>query len=190
MLVLDRAGVAIVATVFALPVSGACNAKPDIDPTGYREAIGQVRMLQTFKTWQAEVAAKPGRKIAFGFSVDKQQVMKDRCYWSVTIYSDEGSHLSRWKTFLVPTQTGDILAENGNGDFVPLAPRRDQPVTTDKSCSDEIGEQKAARLVKQCLEVSPATHPPCNAWNPCELIEREIRRNCKNSTAPQCEGYS
>jgi hypothetical protein len=33
-------------------------------------------------------------------------------------------------------------------------------------------------MVEQCLEVSPATHPPCNAANACALIEDEIRRGC------------
>lgn len=33
-------------------------------------------------------------------------------------------------------------------------------------------------LVKQCTQVSPATHPPCNTSNPCSLIISEIRRGC------------
>jgi hypothetical protein len=32
--------------------------------------------------------------------------------------------------------------------------------------------------VDQCLEVSPATHPPCNVANPCVLIKDEIGRGC------------
>ncbi len=46
------------------------------------------------------------------------------------------------------------------------------------SCLDEIGEERAARIVDQCLEISPATHPPCNSQNPCALIVNEIRRSC------------
>jgi hypothetical protein len=45
-------------------------------------------------------------------------------------------------------------------------------------CSRSIGEERAARLVDQCLKVTPATHPPCNASNPCELIIDEIVRGC------------
>jgi hypothetical protein len=33
-------------------------------------------------------------------------------------------------------------------------------------------------MVSQCLEVSPATHPPCNAANACAQIQGEIRRGC------------
>jgi hypothetical protein len=46
------------------------------------------------------------------------------------------------------------------------------------SCLAEVGRQKAQTLVDQCLMVSPATHPPCNAANPCALIIDEIRRGC------------
>jgi uncharacterized protein YecT (DUF1311 family) len=33
-------------------------------------------------------------------------------------------------------------------------------------------------LVDQCLAVSPATRPPCNALNACEMIRGEITRSC------------
>lgn len=48
-----------------------------------------------------------------------------------------------------------------------------------RSCADALGNKKAKELVDRCLQVSPATHPPCNAQNSCELIEDEIRRSCK-----------
>ncbi|MES1202487.1 MAG: hypothetical protein ABUS57_13675 [Pseudomonadota bacterium] len=50
--------------------------------------------------------------------------------------------------------------------------------TTQAACSDERGAQAAAALVAQCVEVSPATHPPCNAANSCAMIEDEIKRGC------------
>ncbi len=46
------------------------------------------------------------------------------------------------------------------------------------SCSDQIGMAKAKELVNQCLQASPATHPPCNVQNSCELIQDEIARGC------------
>lgn len=46
------------------------------------------------------------------------------------------------------------------------------------ACSVSIGAAKAARMVKACLAVSPATHPPCNAANSCAMIEDEIARGC------------
>jgi hypothetical protein len=50
--------------------------------------------------------------------------------------------------------------------------------TREKPCRDTAGVAKSESLVKQCLEVSPATHPPCNAANACSLIVDEITRSC------------
>ena len=46
------------------------------------------------------------------------------------------------------------------------------------ACSQSIGKTKSAELVQQCIQVSPATHPPCNAENSCDLILDEIHRGC------------
>jgi hypothetical protein len=48
-----------------------------------------------------------------------------------------------------------------------------------QSCAEAAGKKKAKELVDRCLQVSPATHPPCNAQNSCELMEDEVRRSCK-----------
>ncbi|MDP5239421.1 hypothetical protein Q9Q94_07755 [Uliginosibacterium sp. 31-16] len=48
----------------------------------------------------------------------------------------------------------------------------------EKSCRDDIGEAPARLLVRQCIQVSPATRPPCNASNACEMIRDEIKRGC------------
>lgn len=47
------------------------------------------------------------------------------------------------------------------------------------SCRDEVGAARAGVYVRQCLEVSPATHPPCNVENSCALIRAEIARGCR-----------
>nr|WP_315380569.1 hypothetical protein [uncultured Sphingomonas sp.] len=49
---------------------------------------------------------------------------------------------------------------------------------TRRSCADEIGKAAAAQRVKLCINVSPATHPPCNAANSCAMTEDEIARSC------------
>jgi hypothetical protein len=49
---------------------------------------------------------------------------------------------------------------------------------TAKSCASEIGVQAASKLVRQCIEVSPATHPPCNVQNSCAMLRAEIKRGC------------
>lgn len=50
----------------------------------------------------------------------------------------------------------------------------------------------ARTLVERCLRVSPATHPPCNVRNPCNLIIAEISRGCAllEATKPDfCAAY-
>lgn len=49
----------------------------------------------------------------------------------------------------------------------------------EKSCAAEIGQSKARSLSNSCLRLSPATHPPCNIENSCELIVEEIKRGCE-----------
>ncbi len=46
------------------------------------------------------------------------------------------------------------------------------------SCREELGEAAAIALVERCVQVSPASHPPCHPDNPCTLIQGEIDRSC------------
>ena len=55
---------------------------------------------------------------------------------------------------------------------------RDEVTQTPASCTEERGAASAAALAAQCVQVSPATHPPCNAENACAMIEAEIARGC------------
>jgi hypothetical protein len=60
------------------------------------------------------------------------------------------------------------------------------------SCRASVGSERAALLVERCIKVSPATRPPCNDANPCELIREEIARGCRMlaSDAPAwCRRY-
>jgi len=55
-----------------------------------------------------------------------------------------------------------------------------------------VGSARAKLMVKQGLQVSTATHPPCNADDSCALIRSEIRRGCvaaANRAPDFCEDY-
>jgi hypothetical protein len=45
-------------------------------------------------------------------------------------------------------------------------------------CDQQIGKAAAKHLADRCLMVSPASHPPCNTANACEMIRDEIKRSC------------
>jgi hypothetical protein len=53
-----------------------------------------------------------------------------------------------------------------------------EPAARMRPCTETAGPERAALLVRQCIQVSPATHPPCNAENTCGLIRDEIIRGC------------
>jgi hypothetical protein len=62
-----------------------------------------------------------------------------------------------------------------------------------ESCRVEAGKVQAQTYVDQCLEVSPATHPPCNAENDCQMIIDEIVRGCdllKDDAPGFCADYA
>ena len=44
-------------------------------------------------------------------------------------------------------------------------------------CIQAVGAEHSKKLVDECLQVSPATHPPCNSQNSCQLIIDEIKRS-------------
>ena len=46
------------------------------------------------------------------------------------------------------------------------------------SCTLDQGSDAAVELASRCTRVSPASHPPCNPENPCQLIQDEIDRSC------------
>lgn len=58
-----------------------------------------------------------------------------------------------------------------------MAPRP-VPLEETRACRETLGEAASARLVQRCIAVSPATRPPCNSANPCDLIQGEIDRAC------------
>ncbi|MEP7041709.1 MAG: lysozyme inhibitor LprI family protein [Dokdonella sp.] len=63
----------------------------------------------------------------------------------------------------------------------------------DVACSKSAGQLKAEAYVQQCQQVSPATHPPCNVANACDLMIDEIKRGCAmiDKNAPAfCASYA
>lgn len=47
-----------------------------------------------------------------------------------------------------------------------------------RPCVQSAGKAKSDQYVSQCIQVSPATHPPCNGQNACGMMIDEIKRGC------------
>jgi hypothetical protein len=72
----------------------------------------------------------------------------------------------------------DFLVQTGGGYGGPGAAYGDSGAQG-RTCTEAVGADRANQLAQQCLQVSPATHPPCNAQNTCKLITDEIKRSCQ-----------
>jgi hypothetical protein len=70
-----------------------------------------------------------------------------------------------------------LVMLGASGAFAQPAPVQ-KAASTYEACSKTIGAARAKELVAQCLNVSLATRPPCNAANACEMIVEEIERGC------------
>lgn len=66
----------------------------------------------------------------------------------------------------------------GPGDYDLRKQAAQEIAQENLTCTQDRGAEEANRLVAECTQVSPATHPPCNADNACHLIEGEIARGC------------
>ncbi|RUT95429.1 DUF1311 domain-containing protein [Mesorhizobium sp. USDA-HM6] len=62
-----------------------------------------------------------------------------------------------------------------------------------RPCVQSAGKAKSDQYVSQCIQVSPATHPPCNGENACSMMIDEIKRGCAmigNDNPPAfCSAY-
>jgi hypothetical protein len=111
----------LMALLISMPPAAiaACNEAAE-GSASYRNAVARVEALPQYKEWLKRLAEKPGAKATMLPAIDKQSSIASSCYWSVTVYSNEGTHLSRWKTLFVGVGNGSVLAEDTNGQPIPL----------------------------------------------------------------------
>jgi hypothetical protein len=109
--------------VLAASSSMAHSACPPVtlESPQYAKATRIVQQLPEFKEWQRYVAEHPPSKIILGVeSFVKSVPIEGRCFVSVSIYSDEETHLHRWNTFYVSLQSRRILVQDLEGEAVSL----------------------------------------------------------------------
>jgi hypothetical protein len=83
----------------------------------YIKATKLIESLPEFNKW-----TKSHRlPIAFGEPMDSKTLNEGICYWSVSVYADQGSRLELWNIFLVPVFGQKILVQDPiEGDYVSL----------------------------------------------------------------------
>jgi hypothetical protein len=95
-----RVVLAVLALALWPPLASGCSERAEGSPS-YEAAVREIQRLPEVRAWQRYVAERPPAKVALLPVVDKQYLIQGRCYWSVTLYSDEGTHFHRWNTFYV-----------------------------------------------------------------------------------------
>lgn len=62
-----------------------------------------------------------------------------------------------------------------------------------RPCVQSASKAKSDQYVSQCIQVSPATNPPCNGQNACSMMIDEIKRGCamigKDNPPGFCSAY-
>jgi hypothetical protein len=85
-----------------------------------------------------------------------------------------------------PPPAADAAAPAAGSTAEPLmpadAPPQEEAIAPTEanatSCTLDQGSDAAIALASRCTRVSPASHPPCNPDNPCQMIQDEIDRSC------------
>jgi len=90
-----------------------------------------------------------------------------------------------------PATAGAAPATAGAAPAKPAPAQASQNDT--RPCVQSAGKARSDQYVSQCIQVSPATNPPCNWQNACSMMIDEIKRGCamigKDNPPGFCSGY-
>lgn len=94
-----------------------CEHSASQSSEAYAKAVRRLQSLPAVMDWQ-DMVSESGSTAKFLPPADWQIEVDGRCYWSVGLYSDEGTHFHLWHNYLVGTD-GEVLQEAGEDE--PLA---------------------------------------------------------------------
>ncbi|RWC13464.1 MAG: DUF1311 domain-containing protein [Mesorhizobium sp.] len=97
----------------------------------------------------------------------------------------------------VPQSSGNAAPAKAAPATAEAAPAKPAPAQASQNdtrpCVQSAGKAKSDQYVSQCVQVSPATNPPCNGQNACSMMIDEIKRGCAmigNDNPPAfCSAY-
>lgn len=85
----------------------SCNS-PALGSAAYAQALEVIRHLPELTAW----SRSHGLPVVFGESLDKQQRLEGRCYWSVSVYANRPERLELWHTFYVEAEGKRLLVQD------------------------------------------------------------------------------
>lgn len=97
----------------------------------------------------------------------------------------------------VPQSGGNAAPTKNAPATAKTAPAKPAPAQASQNdtrpCVQSAGKAKSDQYVSQCIQVSPATNPPCNGQNACSMMIDEIKRGCamigKDNPPGFCSAY-
>jgi hypothetical protein len=75
---------------------------------GYAKSAEAVRRLPEVAAW----SRLHNFPVAYGESMDKQVLIKGRCYWSVSVYANRPERMELWHVFYVEATGKQILIQD------------------------------------------------------------------------------
>jgi hypothetical protein len=86
-----------------------CEQSASQSSEAYAKAVRRLQSIPAVMDWQ-DLVSESGSTAKFLPPADWQVEIEGRCYWSVGLYSDEGTHFHLWHNYLVGTD-GEIFKE-------------------------------------------------------------------------------
>lgn len=87
--------------------ASSCNAQA-LNSPGCAHALESVRNLPELAAWYST----HNFPVAFGESLDKQERLDGRCYWSVSVYANQPERLELWHIFYVEADGKRLMVQD------------------------------------------------------------------------------
>lgn len=100
----------------------ACLAKTTNDPS-YMAAVERITAIPIVKNWAASLGE--GVRMAVGRPIDKTELVKGYCYWSISLYESDSTRLLLWKVFRVGIKSSNIYVMDDEGNYLPIKVTRE-----------------------------------------------------------------
>ena len=108
-------GILILGLVSTAHATPKCSARAE-GSASYVSATEVVRQLPEYRAWSSTHSFP----IAFGAPMDEEVLVKDKCYWSVSVYADRPERLELWHIFYVRLSSRAVFVQDSEGDPISL----------------------------------------------------------------------
>lgn len=106
-----------ISLAFAAHAAPGCGENAE-GSTAYLKAAEVVQSLPEFQAW----SKSHSHPVVFGAPMDKEVLLNDQCYWSVSVFADRKERLELWHIFFVrPSSNTTLVQDSASGEPISLA---------------------------------------------------------------------